>query len=203
MKPTESTPIRRKNYVTDLRMQLSVSFSMVGMLVAVCFVYAVTLWLMSDWGSVSEDMSSNQATSIAMFVNGIFFLVALLSSIVVSIIATHRIAGPAMVIERAVRGLCEGDFEKRLTLREKDHLKSLAASVRELRTMMLEERKDQRRLHVRMESALGSGDTDLALELCRSLIGEPDPKPADKAAAVETIDASSETEPEDRYSNAG
>ncbi len=203
MKPVQSTPIRRKNYVTDLRMQLSVSLSMVGMLVAVCSVYAVTLWLMSDWGSVSEEWSSNQATSIAMLVNGVFFMVALLSSIVVSIIATHRIAGPAMVIERAVRGLCEGDFEKRLTLREKDHLKSLAASVRELRTMMLEERKDQRRLHVRMESALGSGDTDLALELCRSLIGEPDPKPADKAAPIEVIDASSETEPEDRYSNAG
>jgi len=199
MKPVQSTPIRRKNYVTDLRMQLSVSLSMVGMLVAVCSVYAVTLWLMSDWGSVSEEWSSNQATSIAMLVNGVFFMVALLSSIVVSIIATHRIAGPAMVNERAVRGLCEGDFEKRLTLREKDHLKSLAASVRELRTMMLEERKGQRRLHVQMECALGSGDTNLALELCRSLIGEPDPKPADNPEAV---DASSETHSEDRYSNA-
>jgi len=205
MKPAASIPIRRRNYVTDLRMQLSVSFSMVGMLVAVCLVYGVTVWLMSDWGSVSEEWTSNEATNMGMLVNGIFFLVALLSSIVVSIFATHRIAGPAMVIERAVRGLCDGDYEQRLTLRDKDHLQTLAAAVRELRTKMLEDRKTQKRLHVQIESALGSGETDLALELCRTLIGDPESEPARApvGAAHEPAASSSEDDAEDKYSEAG
>lgn len=207
MKSAASIPIRRRNYVTDLRMQLSVSLSMVGMLVAVCLVYAVTVWLMSDWGSVSEEWTSNEATNLGMLVNGIFFVVALLASIVVSIFATHRIAGPAMVIERAVRGLCDGDYEKRLTLRDKDHLKTLAAAVRELRTKMLEERRAQKRLHIQMESALGSGDAELALKLCRSLIGEPESEPTEARGSAENEEVASsseaENEAEDRYSEAG
>jgi HAMP domain-containing protein len=183
-------------------MQLSLSLSMVGMLVAATLVYALTLWLLSDGGSASEGWSSSHAMTVGMAVNGLFFVVALLSSIVVSIFVTHRIAGPAMVIETAVRGFIEGDFEKRLTLREKDHLKSLAAAVRELRAKMLGERKAQRVVIVQMESALRAGDADLALKLCRNLIGEQEPKPA---PAQETLKLEPSTEPtlEQKYSSAG
>ena len=51
-----------------------------------------------------------------------------------AVVSTHRIAGPAHVLERAIDALAAGDYEHRLKLRKRDYLKPVAAAFERLRS---------------------------------------------------------------------
>ncbi len=74
---------------------------------------------------------------------GVFavLLVGIAILVVVSLLLTHRIAGPAFVLERALRAMLRRDYSARIHLRRRDYLKPLAASVEELR-VELERRRE-------------------------------------------------------------
>src|SRR5205823_5223414 len=82
---------------------------------------------------------------------------------------THRVAGPAMVIERAIDGLVEGRFDARLTLRRGDYLKSLAAATQRLSDHLKAEQGDRDRTCVELERAVARGDRKAAIELLQRL----------------------------------
>ena len=55
-----------------------------------------------------------------------------LFSFLVSIVLSHRVAGPIIAIERQLLALCEGQYSKRIHLRKYDELNGIAESVNKL-----------------------------------------------------------------------
>ncbi len=158
MPDASETSVPRKKFLVSAPLQVSVALSVLGTVVLFTGVYAVAILLVGSDGSSWDDLSSQAATRLGMLVTGVYFLLVLLAVFVVAIRSTHRIAGPLGVIEAAARGMLEGDLEQRLELRDRDHLKSLAEAMTEIRKRWQTEREARRDYHVRFRQALEEGD---------------------------------------------
>lgn len=62
----------------------------------------------------------------------ITFIANTVFSFLFAIYMTHRVSGPAMVIERYIKDLTAGDYDSNRTLRKSDDLQSVMAALREL-----------------------------------------------------------------------
>ncbi|HEX5138074.1 MAG TPA: hypothetical protein VFY93_13945, partial [Planctomycetota bacterium] len=104
----------------------------------------------------------------------IYLLLAAALLGVVALLITHRIAGPAFVVERALRGMTRGDHSARLELRRRDYLKPLAAAVEELRAELA------RRAAAcdELKAALDRGDLDAARAAAARVAPAPATAPA-------------------------
>ena len=89
--------------------------------------------------------------------SAVYFALATAGLGSVALFLSHRIAGPAFVIERALRSLRDGDPGERLSLRPGDSLQELARAARELREH-LGEREDRRRGLLQQIAARLDGD---------------------------------------------
>lgn len=118
--------MKRRQFLVDRQMQLSVVLSMGAVLVCLTMAYVGSVFLF-DTGGVGPN--SAEIRRLAFVIPGLYFGLVLLATMLVGVVVTQRIAGPARVIEDAVRGLRENDYARRLSLRERDHLKSLAAEL--------------------------------------------------------------------------
>ena len=145
-------------------MQLSIALSMVGTLLVMSVAYAASYVTI---GRQEIGPTSDSVQRLGMLVTGLYFSVALLATLFVGVIVTHRIAGPAALIEIAVRGLREGDYTRRLTLRKRDHMQSLAAELRLFREEFLEEQQLQKNFLECVGAAIDAEDFNLARSLCR------------------------------------
>lgn len=68
--------------------------------------------------------------SMALFIGNILFSVAF------SIYMTHRVSGPAYVIENFVKDLTQGNYESKRGLRKGDDLQPIMASLRTLASIL-------------------------------------------------------------------
>ena len=59
----------------------------------------------------------------------------------IGIIASHRIAGPIDRMVRFMNAIADGDYSKRLTLRDKDELQDLANAMNKLADRLEKEKK--------------------------------------------------------------
>jgi HAMP domain-containing protein len=156
---------RRRIYVVDRKLQLAVAAQLLGVLGGVAALYVVGLLLLSGGGG-PEKLTAGEV----LRANLIYFLLAAAILGVVALLLTHRIAGPAFVVERAVRAMAKGDHGARLGLRKRDYLKPLAAAVEELRA----ELERRARACEELRAALDRGDLDAA----RSLVERVQPAAA-------------------------
>lgn len=127
---------RRKKYVVDRDLQFAVAAQLLGVLGGVAVLYGVGLYLLTG-GDRAGELTAQEV----LRANLIYFLLAVAILVVVSLLLTHRIAGPAFVLERALRAMLRRDYSARIHLRRRDYLKPLAASVEELR-VELERRRE-------------------------------------------------------------
>jgi HAMP domain-containing protein len=162
----------RKRYLVNAPIQMSVAFAVFGALVLFSLIYLVAFLVVAYDGSTLADPSSRAAIQLGVVVTGAYFLLVLIGVVIVAVKTTHRIAGPAAVIEEAVEGMVAGDYERRLTLRPRDHLKSLAAAVGKLRAELESDRERRSELHEKIEEALASGQYELVRDLNRECAGE-------------------------------
>ena len=96
---------------------------------------------------------------------------------------THRVAGPTRVLEAALRGLRGGDYGRRVALRRRDCLHTLAAEVDTLAKQLDADRRERTATLRVLDSCLREKDVDGAREVLARLLGPPgDAKPADVAA---------------------
>jgi hypothetical protein len=162
---TDSKPKsqRRRQYIVDRTFQLGVTYTVLGVIATVGFLYLAGLWILPD----AESLRGAAPTTIRTLLVGThagYLILTLGSLAVISIILTHRIAGPAMVLRKAVRSLQAGVFDPRLTLRKRDYLHDLAADLSALASHLRE--RDARMIAAiaDVQGHLDRSELDLAID---------------------------------------
>lgn len=169
MAGTESAPkFKRRIYIVNPKMQLSIVLTTAGILALLGAFFAAAMYVIPDDGFF-DLMDGKEIRSFLLRLTVAYFLFCVSSVFALTVILTHRVAGPVMVMEHAIRGMIEGDFTKRLSLREKDYLKSLAAHLSRLRDHMVDNRDRRLLIAQELESALETGETERAHDLVREL----------------------------------
>ncbi len=190
--PSEATPARstdlpkRERYFVDPRLQLAVLaplLTIMGM-VAIAYVASITL-LQGD--PAREVLALEETRTLFLRANGVTFIIAVAGVGAVAIFLTHRVAGPAGVIERAVRGLKNGEYSQRLSLRPHDYLKPVALAVTDLRNHLRAQDERRRQLLEALATCLDAGELTEARNLIAQLgrpagdtaVPSPSPDPTD------------------------
>ncbi|MGE0762847.1 MAG: hypothetical protein AB7N80_06185 [Bdellovibrionales bacterium] len=131
-----------KNFLVDANFQIKYALYFAASGVAVMGVLFALISLRLNQ-MVQEVVSTNLADSgleksfshllydITLFTL-ITFIANTVFSFLFAIYMTHRISGPAMVIERYIKDLSSGNYDSNRTLRKSDDLQSVMAALREL-----------------------------------------------------------------------
>ena len=155
---------KRERYFIDARLQLAVALPLLAVLGVVALAYAAAIYVLPGVGAL-KGMTAAETRSLFLRANIIYYGIAAVGVAAVAIFVTHRMAGPALVIERAVRALRRGEFEQRLGLRPGDSLRSLADAVTELRGHLVEQAERRQHLLGELASRLDANDLAAAREL--------------------------------------
>ncbi|MAG58499.1 MAG: hypothetical protein CMJ83_19600 [Planctomycetes bacterium] len=84
---------------------------------------------------------------------------------IVTGLLSHRIAGPEMVFNRAVKSMMHGDYAARVTLRKGDYLKKLSCLLAELQKHLRRRDEEHAALLQELGSALERGDVSSACDM--------------------------------------
>jgi len=130
---------RRRNFVVDARYQLRMGI-LVGLVAIVLLVLLnASLILPSRSASGTAAAGALSAQPLRQATDRYSFALLLLGSVVflggvvvVGLLESHRTAGAALAIRRAVDRLREGQSQARVRLRRGDHLQDLARSINQL-----------------------------------------------------------------------
>ena len=162
---------RRKNYLPDRQWQLSVIRNIAGAALMAGLAYLLTIYLIPTTGILGK-FDSRQIGMVAVAVNALYFLALLAAVVLVTIRVTQSVAGPAMVLERAIEGMCEGNFAERLSLRDGDYLKDLAASLEKLSKQLQQQDSERNRTGHELIQALATGELERARNLAKGMFGK-------------------------------
>jgi hypothetical protein len=124
----------RRSIMVDRKWQSAVATRLI---VSAMLVVALTQILMIVFLASGGQDATEEATEDRWYLAGLLTSALQLVLLVVTmwwatIRITHSVAGPALVIERALDAMREGRFDSRLTLRGGDALVSLAAAAQRL-----------------------------------------------------------------------
>ncbi len=170
--------IRRKKYLINGRLQLAVTIQLTYVMFAMCVIYALCLSLIP--ASTVYDMSGPEVLQVMMMATALYFILTTAILWLFAIVSTNRIAGPVYVIRRALIAMHKGDYSERVSLRRRDHLKDLAATVGDMQNQLRERDEKLRELR----SCLLEGDQKAALELLDQLGLDGVPVNAEAAETV-------------------
>ena len=134
---------KRRTYVVHSRLQWAVALQLLGVLAAVALLYLGSILLL---GRYIRLLNPEETRLLYVSFNDLYWTLAMVMITGVALYQTHHVAGPAQVIERAVRALQDGDYDQRLTLRPRDYLMSLAEAVSNLSSHMREQNECRRQL---------------------------------------------------------
>ncbi|MHC4930888.1 MAG: hypothetical protein ACYTGV_01680 [Planctomycetota bacterium] len=183
---------RRRHYIIDSKSQIGPTSQIVTTLIIVCIVFAVGLLYFTKDNPLFE-MDADEFRGFILQVFALYLLVSVTIFSVMVISLTHRFVGPANVIQRALTGILEGEYTRRVTLRRKDHLKSLAESVDDLREKLRVREESRHKLLADLERCLVERDLSAASELVQRLRdtgfeqqAEQESEPAPEAAPAPT-----------------
>ena len=174
---------RRDRYFVDPRLQLALALPMLAILVVVALAYVAAVYLLPGEFAL-KTMTAGETRSLFLRANLIYFGLACAALLPSAIYVTHHIAGPAGVIERAVRSMQGGDYSRRLALRPGDHLLSLAEAVADLRKQLSEAEEQRRQLVKEVAACLDVNHLAEARKLLVQLEGSEAPSPPDTAAVA-------------------
>ncbi len=135
---------RRRQFVVDARYQMRASV-LVGAVALVLLVLLNTSLILQDQAAAATEaiavhplLAGQDRTSWALlFLGSAVFLGGV---ILVGVLESHRTAGAAYAIRRAVDAIRDGGSDIRVRLRRGDHLQDLATSVNQLAETIDEER---------------------------------------------------------------
>ncbi|MCZ6464192.1 MAG: hypothetical protein O7A09_07620 [Proteobacteria bacterium] len=157
---------RRWRYLVDPGLQLTLALQMAAVLLVVAAAYALAVYGLFDEASL-QALTAEETRSLFMRANLLYGGQALIFVIAVAVLLLHRIAGPAQLVERAVRGMLDGEYDHRLALRPRDGLKPLASAVAELRAHLCEREERREALLKELADHLAADDVAAARELLR------------------------------------
>ena len=182
---------KRTITIVDKQLQLSLALKLTLAMTAIAALYALALYVLPAAGSLDR-MDALETRQFFLYTNTIYFALATGILFTLALLLTHRIAGAAFVIERAIRATMSGDFSQRLKLRTRDYLKPLAATISEWRDHLQKTQTEQRECVADLERCLAEGDTDAAKELVTKLAAML-PAAHDEDVADEDVAESAET----------
>ncbi len=184
--PSSASLLKRERYFVDPRLQLAVLVPLLTILAIVAIAYVASITLLLD-DPAREALTLDETRTLFLRANGVTFIIAVVGVGAVAIFLTHRVAGPAGVIERAVRGLKNGEYSQRLSLRPHDYLKPVALAVTDLRNHLRAQDERRRQLLEALATCLDAGELTEARNLIAQLgrpagdtaVPSPSPDPTD------------------------
>lgn len=163
---TKKPWIWRRQYVIDRAMQMGIAGYLAAGLGGVALLCAAVLYVFLGGQAVP---GLDPLRRFLLLANASYFVLAAGILTLLTVVLTHRFAGPAYVIKMAIDGMLEGDYGRRLGLRKKDYLKDLATSLEALRSTWVHHEETSRQTLADLERALGQGDVDAAKALVHKL----------------------------------
>jgi len=158
---------RRKTYIVDKPYQYGMIFTLLGAMMVTAFLI-VSSYFVLPAAEIFEQLSGEQIRDIILKLNGSFFGITLTVAGMIMLLLSHRVAGPAMVLKRAVRGFLRHDYSERTKLRKKDYLQDLSALLSELGQHLELQDSARQDFVAAMQSSLDQQD----LEGARSTLAE-------------------------------
>lgn len=129
---------RRKQYLIKTKFQLKYTGLILLFMFIVAWLAGYTVYC-TGWLLMGEKLANvypqGRLVAIMRTINITLLLrLALITPLVVliSILLSHRVAGPLYRIERFLRSVAKGDFSMKLHLRKNDELQDLAGSINEM-----------------------------------------------------------------------
>ncbi len=159
---------KRERYLIDTRLQLSLALPLLATLGVVALAYVAAIYVIPG-GSALKAMTAEETRALFLRANVVYFGIAAAAIVAVAIYLSHRIAGPAFVVERALRAMRGGDYGERLSLRPNDLLQPLAKVTTELRDALVAQDADRRQLVKELGACLDGNDLAGARELVAQL----------------------------------
>ncbi|MGQ0613168.1 MAG: hypothetical protein ACT4PV_05465 [Planctomycetaceae bacterium] len=172
---TQPPAPRRGAFLVDRELQFAVTIHLIGVLLGIAGLYTLATFVLPSGGLKGQ--TSEEAWGFLVRNNLIYLVLSIVLLGTVSLLLTHRVAGPVLVIERAIQGMQQGDYERRLTLRKRDYLKGLAASVAQLAAHMRQQEAQRLEVLREIDGCLEENDLPAARELLHRL-GLPEQAPA-------------------------
>jgi hypothetical protein len=125
---------KRRSIMVDKRWQSSVATRLIvsAMLVVALTQILMIVFLASGGEDPAEEATADRWYVAALLTSAMQLVLLVVTMWWSTIRITHSVAGPAMVIERALDAIREGRFDSRLKLRNGDALKSLAEAAQRL-----------------------------------------------------------------------
>jgi hypothetical protein len=174
---------QRERYLVDPHLQLTLALPMLAILVVVALAYIAAIYLLPGHVALNT-LTAEETRNLFLRSNLIYFGLAGAALTSSAIYLTHRIAGPAGVIERAVRSMQGGDDSPRLALRPNDSLQSLAVAVTELYDRLREQEEQRQQLIEEIATRLDANDLAEARKLLVQLGASEAPFPTHTAAGA-------------------
>lgn len=127
-------PEKRRSIMVDRQWQSSVATRLIVSAMCVVAVTQIVMifFLASGSEEPTQEGSSDPWYLAVMLTSALQLILLVVTMWWATIRITHSVAGPAMVIERALDAMREGRFDTRLKLRNRDALKSLAEAAQRL-----------------------------------------------------------------------
>ncbi len=133
---------KKKNWILQPVVQLRLGlYSILLSLLFSCVTGVFLYFVLADFGDFLGILANKQSSVYEFFVSYIknsfywytFFIVFYLScTVLVSIVATHRLVGPTYAFRRHIRQLMAGDFEAETILRKGDAFQEVAIDLNDL-----------------------------------------------------------------------
>ena len=144
--------------------------------------FLMTLFVLHSWGALGGDVPGMWIDSghVIPFIGGLaaFLILYAILMGVITLGSTHRVAGAAYRIDQCVQRMVRGDYGFAVTLRKKDYLQPVAASLNALVADLARRRAASvaaadalESLHARLArgEALQAADASSLSDLARSL----------------------------------
>ncbi len=145
----------KKSFQSSFAMRFAALIGLEALLIAILFFY-------KSQGTLTTSYAGNELhierTSVYFFTTTfvIVAIAAVMMAIVgmlVFIVLSHRIAGPAFRLQKSVESIRQGDLTNHISLRRKDELGDLAEDVNRLSKSLDEKLGEMKREIVRAKSA--------------------------------------------------
>lgn len=194
-KQTTSRPAQRQKRtqrLNDPRWQLGMACAVTMMLLGAGALYLLGSKLMSS-PRLEGALGPKAFEFVRMAADVIFFtaMAAVVHKVIVRL--THSVTGPALVIERGLRGMQKGNFGERLRLRDGDYLTTVADAALGLQKQLTEQRDAVARIVDELHLAAGNEDETRraigSLERCFGMDAEESTDEADEVEASDLNDA--------------
>jgi methyl-accepting chemotaxis protein len=153
------------------KLQFYVAMPIVGALGGIALLYTLAVFVLPE-STIKDTLGSESTQQFLLIANGAYFVVGTAIVLVLSLYLMFRVAGPAFVVERALRAFTNGDLSERLNLRKGDQLKSLAEAATALRDKLRADQDAHRSELDAISRMLEAGDIEGAKQAIVQVRGD-------------------------------